>query len=58
MKALALAEPEGFLRLFLEERAIITEQLPKVRHAAPKFVDQILKEANHPIHERKRAASR
>jgi LuxR family transcriptional regulator, maltose regulon positive regulatory protein len=41
-KALTLAEPEGFLRLFLEERSLISELLPKVRQVAPRFVGQLL----------------
>jgi LuxR family maltose regulon positive regulatory protein len=41
-KALTLAEPDGFLRLFLEEGSLISELLPKVRQAAPKFVEQLL----------------
>jgi LuxR family maltose regulon positive regulatory protein len=40
-KALTLAEPEGFLRLFLEEGSLIAELLPNVRGAAPGFVDQL-----------------
>lgn len=42
LKALALAEPEGFLRLFLDEGVPIAGMLPKVRHGAPRFVDQLV----------------
>ena len=42
VKALTLAAPEGFLRLFLDEGPIIADQLPKIRHRAPGFVDQLL----------------
>ncbi|MEO8356659.1 MAG: LuxR C-terminal-related transcriptional regulator [Chloroflexota bacterium] len=42
VKALTFAEPEGFLRLFLDEGSLIAELLPKARHAAPRFVDQLL----------------
>jgi LuxR family maltose regulon positive regulatory protein len=42
VKALKLAEPDGFLRLFLDEGALIAELLPKVRNTSPRFVDQIL----------------
>jgi len=42
VKALTLAEPEGFLRLFLDEGSPIAELLPKVRPVAPRFVDQLL----------------
>lgn len=41
-KALTLAEPEGFLRLFLDEGFPIAKLLPKARHTAPRFVDQLL----------------
>jgi LuxR family maltose regulon positive regulatory protein len=41
-KVLALAESEGFLRVFLDEGSPIAELLPKVRHTAPKFVDRLL----------------
>jgi len=40
--AVKLAEPEGFLRLFLNEGTFISELLPKVRQAAPRFVDKLL----------------
>jgi len=43
VKGLILAAPEGFLRLFLDEGSVIEDQLPKVRHKAPGFVDQLLK---------------
>jgi LuxR family maltose regulon positive regulatory protein len=42
-KAVTLAEPEGFLRLFLEEGLPIARLLPNVRHIAPRFVDDLLK---------------
>jgi LuxR family maltose regulon positive regulatory protein len=42
VKALTLAEPESFLRLFLDEGSQVAELLPKVRHEAPKFVDRLL----------------
>jgi LuxR family transcriptional regulator, maltose regulon positive regulatory protein len=46
-KALTLAETDGFLRLFLEEGSLISELLPKVRQAAPKFVGQLLQAFSH-----------
>ena len=46
-KALILAEPEGFIRLFLDEGSLIAELLPKVRQAAPSFVDKLLAEISN-----------
>jgi LuxR family maltose regulon positive regulatory protein len=42
VKGLMLAAPEGFLRIFLDEGSVISDQLPKVRHKAPRFVDKLL----------------
>jgi LuxR family maltose regulon positive regulatory protein len=41
-EALRLAAPEGYLRVFLDEDQRVLELLPKVRHTAPAFVDQLL----------------
>jgi LuxR family transcriptional regulator, maltose regulon positive regulatory protein len=43
VKALIGAEPEGFLRLFLDEGSPIAGLLRKARYAAPKFVDELLR---------------
>lgn len=40
--ALALAAPEGFRRLFLDEETAVMGLLPRVRDAAPAFVDELL----------------
>jgi LuxR family transcriptional regulator, maltose regulon positive regulatory protein len=42
VKALTLAEPEGFLRLFLDEGTQVAQLLPRVRHEAPRFVDRLI----------------
>jgi LuxR family maltose regulon positive regulatory protein len=41
-KALKLAAPEGYLRLFLDEGRLLFGLLSRVRHAAPELVDAIL----------------
>jgi LuxR family maltose regulon positive regulatory protein len=41
-EAVRLAAPEGYRRAFLEEGRVVAELLPRVRHAAPDFVDQLL----------------
>ncbi|HEX6034229.1 MAG TPA: LuxR C-terminal-related transcriptional regulator, partial [Anaerolineales bacterium] len=41
-KALRLAEPEGFMRLFLDEGSSLASLLPKARPAAPGLVDRLL----------------
>jgi LuxR family transcriptional regulator, maltose regulon positive regulatory protein len=52
-KALTLAEPEGFLRLFLDEGSVMAGLLPKVRHTTPVFVEQLLKAFPEPIQDTK-----
>lgn len=42
-RAVHLAAPLGYLRLFLDEDAVIASYLPHVRTVAPAFVDQLLK---------------
>jgi len=44
-KALRLAAPEGFVRIFLDEGKPLLDLLPKVRSAAPEFVDILLEES-------------
>jgi len=41
-QALGLAAPEGFIRIFLDERESLLDLLPKARQAAPELVDAIL----------------
>lgn len=41
-KSIKLAAAEGFTRLFLDEGTLLLELLPKVRQAAPEFVDSLL----------------
>ena len=41
-QALEMAAPEGFIRIFLDERNEILDLLPKARQAAPDLVDVIL----------------
>jgi LuxR family maltose regulon positive regulatory protein len=41
-QALRLAAPEGFLRIFLDEREALLDLLPKARQSAPELVDAIL----------------
>ncbi len=41
-EALDLAAPEGYLCAFLDEGPAIVDLLPRLRHLAPGFVDQIL----------------
>jgi LuxR family maltose regulon positive regulatory protein len=41
-KALHLAAPAGYLRPFLDDGPAVLDLLPRVRHAAPAFVDQVL----------------
>lgn len=41
-KALRQAEPEGFLRLFLDEGPPLADLLPAARHAAPALVRRLL----------------
>jgi LuxR family transcriptional regulator, maltose regulon positive regulatory protein len=43
-KALKLAAPEGYTRLFLDEGSALAELLPKARPTAPNLVDQLLQE--------------
>jgi len=40
--ALRLAAPEEYIRVFLDEDARVLELLPRVRNAAPEFVDRVL----------------
>jgi LuxR family maltose regulon positive regulatory protein len=44
-KALNLAAPEEYSRAFLDEGQPLIDLLPKVRHLAPGFVDQLLEDA-------------
>ncbi len=44
-RALRLAAPENYRRAFLDEGQTIVELLPRVRTAAPYFVDQVLADA-------------
>jgi len=41
-QALGLAAPEGFIRIFLDDRETLLDLLPKARQAAPELVDAIL----------------
>ncbi len=41
-QAVRLAAPAGYLRAFLDEGASVLTLLPRVRHAAPAFVDRVL----------------
>jgi len=41
-QALGLAAPEGFIRIFLDERESLLDLLPKARQAAPELVDAIM----------------
>jgi LuxR family maltose regulon positive regulatory protein len=41
-QALGLAAPEGFIRIFLDEREALLDLLPKARQTAPELVDAIL----------------
>ena len=41
-QAVQLAEPAGFVRLFVEEAAALAPLLPLVRYAAPAFVEDLL----------------
>ena len=41
-QAVHLAAPVGYLRAFLDEGDSVPELLPRVRHAAPAFVDRVL----------------
>ena len=41
-EALRLAAPEGYLRAFLDEDQSVLGLVPKARHVAPAFVDQLL----------------
>jgi LuxR family maltose regulon positive regulatory protein len=43
--ALDLAAPEGYRRAFLDEGQPVIDLLPKARHLAPGFVDQLLSDA-------------
>ncbi len=42
-KALRLAAPEGYARIFLDAGQPLLDLLPGVRHAAPEFVDSLLR---------------
>lgn len=42
-EALKLAAPEGYIRSFLDEEEEVLELVYKVRHAAPQFVDQLVR---------------
>jgi LuxR family maltose regulon positive regulatory protein len=44
-KAVRLAAPEGYRRAFVEAGPLVLELLPRVRHVAPDFVDQLLSRA-------------
>lgn len=41
-RALGLAVPEGFIRIFLDERESLLDLLPRARQTAPELVDVIL----------------
>jgi LuxR family maltose regulon positive regulatory protein len=41
-RAAQLAAPAGYLRAFVDDAAAVRELLPRVRHVAPAFVDQVL----------------
>jgi LuxR family maltose regulon positive regulatory protein len=41
-RAVALAEPQSYRRRFLDEGSKVAELLPRVRHVAPDFVDELL----------------
>lgn len=41
-EALALAAPEGFMRLFIDEGDPVANLLPRLRSSAPAFVDRVL----------------
>ena len=41
-KALQLAVPAGYVRAFLDGGAAVPDLLPRVRHAAPAFVERVL----------------
>lgn len=41
-QALGLAAPEGFIRIFLDDREALLDLLPKARQTSPKLVDAIL----------------
>ena len=41
-QAVQLAEPDGFVRLFVEEAAALAPLLPLVRYAAPAFMEDLL----------------
>lgn len=41
-KALTRAEPEGFLRIFLDEGSNLKKLLPHARHVAPDFADRLM----------------
>lgn len=41
-QALGLAVPEGFIRIFLDDREALLDLLPKARQTAPELVDAIL----------------
>jgi LuxR family maltose regulon positive regulatory protein len=47
-QAVRLAAPAGYLRAFLDEEGLIPTLLPKVRHAAPAFVDRVLEASVEP----------
>jgi LuxR family maltose regulon positive regulatory protein len=46
-RALQMAAPERYRRAFLDEGQPLVDLLPKVRHQAPNFVDQLLEDAQH-----------
>ncbi len=41
-QALRLAAPEGYIRAFLDEDPAVAQLLPRARHVAPEFVDELL----------------
>lgn len=41
-QALGLAAPEGFIRIFLDDREALLDLLPKARQTAPELVDAII----------------
>jgi len=41
-QALGLAAPEGFIRIFLDDREALLDLLPKARQTAPELVDAIM----------------
>ena len=49
--ALTIAAPQNYYRAFLDEGPSLLSMLPKVRPAAPHFIDQLLGTATEPDHQ-------